>query len=235
MLSVRNIAVNYGAFLALTDVSLEVGEGEIVAVLGSNGAGKTTTLNTICGLTTLKSGTICFEGKEIQSMPAHERVSLGIVQVPEERKLFPDMSVHENLLIGSYCKKARAHRKENLEMCHELFPKLYERRHQHAGSLSGGEQQMCAIARGLMSVPKLLIMDEPSLGLAPIIVTQIFDLIQRINKELKTTILLVEQNVLATLEIANRGYVIETGQTVLSGTAEQLHSNDELRRAYLGI
>ena len=235
MLSVNNIAVNYDAFLALSDVSLEISEGEIVALLGSNGAGKTTTLNTICGLTNLKSGVVSFEGKEIQNMTAFERVNLGIVQVPEGRRLFPDMSVHENLLVGSYNKKARERRKENLEMCHEMFPKLYERRNQIAGSLSGGEQQMCAIARGLMSIPRLLILDEPSLGLAPIIVAQIFDIIVRINQEMKTTILLVEQNVLATLEIANRGYVIETGRTVLTGTAAELESHEELRKAYLGI
>ena len=235
MLSVKNIAANYDSFLALSDVSLDINEGEIVALLGSNGAGKTTTLNTICGLTSLKSGVICFEGEEIQKIPAYERVNRGIVQVPEGRKLFPDMSVHENLLIGSYNKKAREHRSKNLDMCHEMFPKLYERRNQIAGSLSGGEQQMCAIARGLMSIPRLLILDEPSLGLAPIIVTQIFDIIKKINQEMKTTILLVEQNVLATLEIADRGYVIETGHDVLSGTAKELESNDDLRKAYLGI
>ncbi|WRS27561.1 ABC transporter ATP-binding protein [Oscillospiraceae bacterium MB08-C2-2] len=235
MLSVRNIAVDYDSFHALSDVSLDIQEGEIVALLGSNGAGKTTTMNTISGVTTLRSGTVSFNGQEIQGMPDFQRVDLGIVQVPEGRKLFPEMSVYENMLVGSYIKEARPKRKQNLEMCFEMFPKLHERRNQMAGSLSGGEQQMCAIARGLMACPKLLMLDEPSLGLAPVIVSQIFDIIQTINKDMGTTILLVEQNVLATLEIAHRGYVIETGATVLEGSARELEGNEELQKAYLGI
>ncbi len=234
MLKVQNIRVNYGDFQALTDVSLEVRQGEIVALLGSNGAGKTTTINTISGITTLKGGTVELEGRDISTLPAFERVAQGIIQVPEGRKLFPEMSVLENLIIGSYPKKARAKRQENLEMVLDLFPKLRERRNQMAGSLSGGEQQMVAIARGLMACPKILMMDEPSLGLAPVIVDQIFEIIQTINKA-GTTVLLVEQNVMASLEIANRAYVIETGATVMNGDAHELSQNENLKKSYLGL
>ena len=209
MLRVDNIRVNYGDFQALIDVSLVVKKGEIVALLGSNGAGKTTTINTISGITDLVDGDITFEGKSIKDKPAFERVSDGIIQVPEGRKLFPGMSVLENLIVGSYVKSARKQRKENLDMVMELFPKLKERRSQMAGSLSGGEQQMVAIARGLMACPKILMMDEPSLGLAPVIVDQIFEIILDINKA-AITILLVEQNVAASLEIAHHAFVIET-------------------------
>ncbi len=234
MLKVQNIRVNYGEFQALMDVSLEVHKGEIVALLGSNGAGKTTTINTISGITTLRGGTIEFEGNDISHLPAFERVDAGIIQVPEGRKLFPEMSVMENLIIGSYPKNVRAKRKENLEMVMELFPKLRERRNQMAGSLSGGEQQMVAIARGLMACPKILMMDEPSLGLAPVIVDQIFEIIQTINKA-GTTVLLVEQNVVASLEIANRAYVIETGATVMSGDAGEMSRDENLKKSYLGL
>ena len=234
MLKVQNIRVNYGDFQALMDVSLEVRDGEIVALLGSNGAGKTTTINTVSGITTLKSGTIEFDGENISQLPAFERVSRGIIQVPEGRKLFPEMSVMENLIIGSYTKKAREKRRENLEMVLEMFPKLRQRRNQLAGSLSGGEQQMVAIARGLMACPKILMMDEPSLGLAPVIVDQIFEIIQAINRA-GTTVLLVEQNVVASLEIANRAYVIETGSTVMSGNAEEMSQDENLKKSYLGL
>ena len=234
MLKIDNLHVNYGAFEVLHGLSLEVNEGEIVAVLGGNGAGKTTTINTISGAVTQVSGTIEFMGEDISGLEAHKRPELGITQVPEGRKLFPEMSVMDNLFVGSYLKKSRVHRKENLERCFELFPKLYERRTQMAGSMSGGEQQMCAIARGLMQAPKLLMLDEPSLGLAPVIVEDVFEVIQKISKQ-GMTILLVEQNVQASLEIANRGYVIETGQNALDGTAEELLTSEMVKKAYLGI
>ncbi|MGI6739473.1 MAG: ABC transporter ATP-binding protein [Christensenellales bacterium] len=206
----------------------------MVALLGSNGAGKTTTINTISGITDLVDGDITFEGKSIKDKPAFERVSDGIIQVPEGRKLFPGMSVLENLIVGSYVKSARKQRKENLDMVMELFPKLKERRSQMAGSLSGGEQQMVAIARGLMACPKILMMDEPSLGLAPVIVDQIFEIILDINKA-GITILLVEQNVAASLEIAHHAFVIETGNTVMSGEAKKLSQDKKLQKFYLGL
>lgn len=234
MLKVNNIDVFYGNFQALREVSLEVEEGEIVALLGSNGAGKTTTINTISGLCDLRKGEIIFNGELLNDIPAHERVNRGIVQIPEGRKLFPHMTVLDNLLVGSYVKEARLKRKQMLDKVFDLFPRLNERKDQFAGSLSGGEQQMCAIARGLMSQPKLLMLDEPSLGLAPVIVDKIIEVIVEISK-MGTTILLVEQNVLAALEIANRGYVIETGENVLEGKKEDLINNEDLKKAYLGI
>ena len=235
MLSLRNLQVNYDSFMALHDISLDVEEGEIVALLGSNGAGKTTTINTVSGMTQLQSGRVIFQGQDISALPAFRRVQMGIVQVPEGRKLFPDMTVLDNLIIGSYVPEAKKRRKENLAKCFSIFPKLYERQSQKAGLLSGGEQQMCAMARGLMASPRLLMMDEPSLGLAPVIVDQMFAIIEEINRELRTTILLVEQNVARALEIANRGYVIETGRSALEGTHEELLNNEELKKAYLGI
>lgn len=234
MLSIRDLYIKYGEFQALRGISLEINEGEIVALLGGNGAGKTTTINTVSGINTPVSGDILFDGVSILNIPVHKRSSLGLVQVPEGRKLFPLLTVMENLLIGSYLPHTRANRQKNIELCCEIFPKLYERRGQLAGSLSGGEQQMCAIARGLMQQPKLLMLDEPSLGLAPVFVDATFDVIQRINKQ-GVTILLVEQNVLASLDIADRGYVIETGENVLNGTAEELKNNTDLKKAYLGI
>ena len=228
MLKVDNIYVNYGNFEALSGVSLEIKEGEIVALLGSNGAGKTTTINTISGNSKLMSGDIVWKGRSIKNMPMYNRVSLGIVQVPEGRKLFPYMSIQENLFIGSYLKQARKQRNRTLEMCYELFPKLAERKHQLAGSLSGGEQQMCAIARGLMQQPELLMLDEPSLGLAPVVVDQIFSALKKIN-EMGTTILLVEQNVMLSLEIATQAYVIELGN------CKELINNPDLKKAYLGL
>jgi len=234
MLKVGNLLVNYGNFEALRSVSLEVGPGEIVALLGANGAGKSTTINTISGLTEMRSGEVSFNGQDLVALPAYERVKLGIIQVPEGRKLFPVMTVLDNLLIGSFSDEARKHRAETLEMVYGLFPKLAERQDQLAGTLSGGEQQMVAVGRGLMAKPKVLMLDEPSLGLAPIMVETIFEAIVKINK-LGTSILLVEQNVLYALEIANRGYVIETGETVLQGSSQELSSNEELRKAYLGL
>lgn len=236
MLKVDKIIVNYGEFEALHGISLEVQEGEIVALLGGNGAGKTTTINTISGAQglTQRSGTVSYKGKDITNLAPYERVKEGIVQVPEGRKLFPNMSVYENLLVGSYLPQNRGARKENFEKCFELFPKLHERRNQLAGSLSGGEQQMCAIARAMMSCPKFLMMDEPSLGLAPIIVDQIFEKIVQINKT-GMTILLVEQNVAYSLEVANRAYVIEIGKNVMDNDCSELAKDPDLKKAYLGI
>lgn len=234
MLKVTDLYVNYGSFEALLGISLEVGENEIVALLGSNGAGKTTTINTISGLLKPLSGNITFMGEDLSGYKLHEISGLGLIQVPEGRKLFPDMTVHDNLLVGSYEKKARARRKENLEMCYSMFPKLAERSRQLTGSLSGGERQMVAIARALMQCPKLLMLDEPSLGLAPLIVEQVFETIHKIN-QMGTSILLVEQNVRSSLEIAQRAYVIETGQNVLKGPAKELLSNENLKATYLGL
>ena len=234
MLQINDIVVNYGNSEALHGVSLSVQEGEIVALLGGNGAGKTTTINTISGLTQLMSGTIIFNGQDITQMPVYERVKSGIIQVPEGRKLFPYMSVTENLFVGSYLPESRKKRKESLDYCFQLFPKLHERRNQLAYSLSGGEQQMCAIARGLMQCPKLLMLDEPSLGLAPLIVDAIFKVLVEINRR-GVTILLVEQNVLFSLEISTKAFVIEIGQNVMSGTAKDLLANENLKKAYLGI
>lgn len=234
MLKINDIYVNYGHSEALRGVSLEVNEGEIVALLGNNGAGKTTTINTVSGMTNMIKGSIEFMGVDISKMPAYERVKQGIIQIPEGRKLFPFLSVMDNLLVGSYLPEARKHRKEQLELCFHMFPKLYERRNQLAHSLSGGEQQMCAIARGLMQCPKILMLDEPSLGLAPIIVDGIFDSLVEINRN-GMTILLVEQNVMSSLNIADRAYVIEIGQNVMDGTSAQLLADEQLRSAYLGI
>lgn len=235
MLKVDNLCVSYGSFEVLRGVSLEIQDGEIVALLGSNGAGKTTFLNAISGNVPKTDGRIVFGDVDLTSLQPHEIVDQHIIQVPEGRKLFPYMSVEDNLIIGSYSKNgARQKRKENLEIVYDIFPKLAERRKQMAGSLSGGEQQMCAIGRGIMAIPKVLMLDEPSLGLAPIVVEKIFETIQTINR-LGTTILLVEQNVLASLEIASRGYVLETGVNQLEGSSQELLNNQELRTAYLGI
>ncbi|MGN1004007.1 MAG: ABC transporter ATP-binding protein [Oscillospiraceae bacterium] len=235
MLQLNDLYVNYGNFEALRGVTLDVKEGEIVVLLGSNGAGKTTTINTTSGLLTPKHGSVVFKGEDITKMPAFKRAELGLVQVPEGRKLFSEMSVYENLLVGSYSKKGpRAARKESLELCFELFPKMYERKDQLAGSLSGGERQMCAMCRALMQRPTLLMLDEPSLGLAPVVVQSVFESIVRINKT-GVTILLVEQNVHSSLAIADKGFVIENGQNTISGTAAELQGNEDLQRAYLGI
>jgi branched-chain amino acid transport system ATP-binding protein len=234
MLKINDIHVNYGYSEALRGVSLEVKDKEIVALLGNNGAGKTTTINTVSGMTNLVSGSIEFEGKDISKMPTYDRVKKGIVQVPEGRKLFPYLSVYDNMLIGSYLPELRAKRQENLDFCFNMFPKLYERKSQLANSLSGGEQQMCAIARALMQCPKILMLDEPSLGLAPVVVDSIFETLVNINKQ-GMTIFLVEQNVQSSLEIANRAYIIEIGQNVISGESSELLANEELKKAYLGI
>ena len=234
MLKIDNIFVNYGNFEALHGISLSVEDGKIVALVGGNGAGKTTTINTISGLTTLRKGDILLDGQSIRDMPAHERVKKGVIQVPEGRKLFPYMSVYENLMMGSYLPENRVKRKENLDMCFEIFPKMAERKDQMAGTMSGGEQQMCAICRALMSQPRLLMLDEPSLGLAPVIVDTVLDSIVRINQT-GVTILLVEQNVLATLDIADYAYAIEIGQNALEGTGKEMLENEQIRSTYLGI
>lgn len=234
MLKVKDIHVNYGHSEALRGITLEVKEGEMVALLGNNGAGKSTTINTVSGLTSLMSGSIEFEGTDVSYTPSYERVKRGIIQVPEGRKLFPYLSIMDNLLVGSYLPQARARRKERLDICFEMFPKLNERRNQLAHSLSGGEQQMCAIARALMQCPAILMLDEPSLGLAPLVVDDIFKSLVRLNQE-GLTILLVEQNVMSSLEIVDRAYVIEIGQNSVDGAAAELAENDHVKAAYLGI
>lgn len=234
MLEVKNLHVKYGEFSALRGMNLVVNEGEIVTLLGSNGAGKSTTINAISGLVEIEMGEIIFEGKKINEIPAFDRVKQGIVQVPEGRKLFPSMTVEENLLVGSYLKQTREYRAETLSQCYDLFPKLKERKDQLAGSLSGGEQQMCAISRALMSQPRLLMLDEPSLGIAPIIADQIFEALIGLHDR-GITILLIEQNVFASLEIANRGYLIETGDNVIDGSSQYLLENEKLRSSYLGL
>lgn len=234
MLKLENIHVNYGQFEVLRGISLEIKQGEIVALLGGNGAGKTTTINTIMNLNPLREGDILFKGESIRDLPTHERVQKGIVVCPEGRKLFPHMSVYDNLLVGAYSPHARQKREENIDRCFRLFPKLYERRNQLARTMSGGEQQMCAIGRALMANPEILMLDEPSLGLAPVIVQKIFETLVEINKD-GMTILLVEQNVMSSLEIASRGYIIETGENVISGSADGLIHSEDVRKAYLGI
>lgn len=234
MLKINDIYVNYGYSEALRGISLEVNEGELVAILGANGAGKTTTINAVSGMVNVHKGYVEYMGNDITKMRVADRVKAGIIQVPEGRKLFPFMSVEENLMVGSYLPDARKRRKENLELCYDMFPKLAERRTQMASSLSGGEQQMCAIARGLMQCPKILMLDEPSLGLAPIIVEGIFKSLLELKKT-GMTILLVEQNVVASLEVVDRAYVIELGQNVMSGDSKSLLADDKLREAYLGI
>ncbi|MBS7699614.1 MULTISPECIES: ABC transporter ATP-binding protein [unclassified Chelatococcus] len=234
MLKLENIDAGYGATTILHDVSLEVNAGEVVTIVGANGAGKTTTLRTIAGLIRPTSGRILFEGQDITRLSAHETVDLGITLIPEGRQLFPEMTVHENLLMGAYRSAAREKQADTLEEVLTLFPRVRERLDQNAASLSGGEQQMVAIARGMMARPKLLMFDEPSLGLAPIIVAQVFDVIDSIVKT-GATVLIVEQNVFHTLKAADRGYVLENGEIVLTDSGEALLANDHVRQAYLGI
>lgn len=224
----------HGDTQALFNISLEIEEGEIVALLGSNGAGKTTAINTISGIHRLRQGIIQFEGQEIQRMAAFDIVELGLIQIPEGRMLFPDMTVFENLQMGAYSTRARGSLKETLDWIFSLFPRLQERVSQFSGTLSGGEQQMLAIARGLMSKPKLLMLDEPSLGLAPLLVEELFRVVGEINRH-QVVILLVEQNAMQALEAAHRGYILETGRIVLDGIASDLLQNDYVRKSYLGI
>lgn len=233
MLTINDINVFYGAIHAIKGVSLEVNEGEIVTLIGANGAGKSTILRTISGLLKPKTGSIQFEGQEIAGIPAHEIVKTGISQVPEGRRIFAEMSVLENLELGAFTRKDKDGIKADMELVFERFPRLKERIGQLAGTLSGGEQQMLAMGRALMSRPRLLLLDEPSMGLAPLLIKEIFAIIQDINKT-GTTVLLVEQNANMALSIAHRAYVLETGRITLSGDAKELAASDEVRKAYLG-
>ncbi len=233
MLEVSNLNVHYGVIHALKNVSLSVQAGEIVTLLGTNGAGKTTTLRTLSGLKKATSGSILFEGKDITTLPARERVKLGMSQVPEGRRVFSSMTVLENLELGAFLRKDKAGIAKDMKMVFERFPILAERRRQLAGTLSGGEQQMLAMGRALMSRPRLLLLDEPSMGLAPLFVQEIFSIIKDIN-ESGTTVLLVEQNANMALRIAHRAYVLETGSVVLAGTGAELLASDAVKKAYLG-
>ncbi len=235
MLELKNVKTFYGNIQALKDVNIKISEGEIITLIGANGAGKSTTLMSICGIAPPRSGEIFFMGQPIQALAPNEIVSLGICQVPEGRRIFPFLTVAENLDMGAFLRKDKENIKRDIDYIYELFPILAERRNQAGGTLSGGEQQMLAISRALMAKPRLLLLDEPSLGLAPIIVKRIFDIIQKINTESKTTIFLVEQNANLALKVAHRGYVMETGQVTFSDTAKNLMANDEVRRAYLGV
>jgi branched-chain amino acid transport system ATP-binding protein len=233
LLSVQNIDVFYGPIQALFSVSLEVEEGEIVTLIGANGAGKSTLLRTISGLLKPRAGSIYFENEDLTKKSSIEIVKSGISHVPEGRRVFPEMTVLENLELGAYVRKDRSEIEKDLKTVFERFPRLYERRNQLAGTLSGGEQQMLAIGRALMSRPRLLLLDEPSMGLAPILVSEIFEIIKEINAR-GTTILLIEQNANMALSIANRAYVIETGKIVLNGTSQEVASNPDVKKAYLG-
>ncbi|EJO19152.1 MULTISPECIES: ABC transporter ATP-binding protein [Streptococcus] len=233
MLKVENLSVHYGMIQAVRDVSFEVNEGEVVSLIGANGAGKTTILRTLSGLVRPSAGKIEFLGKEIQKLPAQKIVAGGLSQVPEGRHVFPGLTVMENLEMGAFLKKNREENQANLKKVFSRFPRLEERKNQDAATLSGGEQQMLAMGRALMSTPKLLLLDEPSMGLAPIFIQEIFDIIQDIQKQ-GTTVLLIEQNANKALAISDRGYVLETGKIVLSGTGKELASSEEVRKAYLG-
>lgn len=233
VLSLANVDAGYGNLRVLKKVSFEVGQGEIVTLIGSNGAGKTTILNTISGVVRCSSGQISFQGREITNRPVHEIAAMGLVHVPEGRKLFTDMTILENLELGAYLRDDKAQIKADIEAAYERFPILAERRHTRAGSLSGGEQQMCAIARGMMARPKILLLDEPSLGLSPKLVGQIFDIIREINRD-GTTVLLVEQNAHMALSIAHHGYVLATGEVTLSGPGKELLGNESVKKLYLG-
>jgi branched-chain amino acid transport system ATP-binding protein len=233
LLNLENLHVRYGEVEVVRDLSLSVEEGLITSLVGSNGAGKTSLLKSVSGIIPAAEGMISFEGKDITSSPSHRRVEMGLVQVPEGRHIFPDMSVRENLELGSILPRARSKRKENLGKVFDLFPILSERSKQLARTLSGGEQQMLAIGRALMSDPRLLLLDEPSLGLAPLVVTEIFNVLSRINAD-GVTILVVEQDVQASLELSQRSYVLENGRIVLSGEAREILKSDQVRKAYLG-
>ena len=233
MLEVKDLQVYYGVIQALKGISFEVNQGEVIALIGANGAGKTTTLQTLTGIIPSKAGSITFEGKDITKIPAHKIVEMGMAHVPEGRRVFADMTVYENLLMGAYTRKDKNEIVQSLANVYKRFPRLEERKNQRAGTLSGGEQQMLAIARALMSRPEIIMMDEPSLGLAPIVVRGVFDIIREINRQGKT-ILLVEQNANMALHAANHGYVMETGRITLSGTGEELAANESVKAAYLG-
>ena len=233
MLEVRDLQVYYGMIHAIKGISFDVNQGEVIALIGANGAGKTTTLHTITGLLAPKSGSVLFEGKDITKVPAHKIVSMGMAHVPEGRRVFAELSVYENLKMGAYTRKDKKEIEESLANVYKRFPRLEERKNQMAGTLSGGEQQMLAMGRALMSKPKIILMDEPSMGLSPIFVNEIFDIIRAVS-ESGTTVLLVEQNAKKALSIADRAYVLETGKIVLSGDAKELLEDDSIKKAYLG-
>lgn len=233
MLEVKDIEVYYGVIRALKGISFEVNQGEVIALIGANGAGKTTTLHTLTGLLKAKSGSIIFEGKDITKIPAHKIVEMGIAHVPEGRRVFSQLSVYENLKMGAYTRKDKNEIAQSLKTVYARFPRLEERKNQSAGTLSGGEQQMLAMGRALMSHPKMIVMDEPSMGLSPIFVNEIFDIIEKISAE-GTTVLLVEQNAKKALAIADRAYVLETGNIILDGDAKVLLNDDRIKKAYLG-
>jgi branched-chain amino acid transport system ATP-binding protein len=235
VLKVERLAVAYGDFQVLWDVSLEVRPGEIVALLGPNGAGKSTLLNSVSGLIGPRSGRIEFDGRRIDGLKAHARVALGLAHVLERRRLFPHLTVRQNLLLGAYHAAAKPHRAESLARVEALFPRLRERRNQAAHTLSGGEQQMVAIARGLMARPRLLLVDEPTLGLAPRVVTDILDVLRRINGEQGVTLLFIEQNLDLALSVADRAYILESGHLLLGGTADEVRASAEVRRVFLGL
>ena len=233
MLEVKDLEVYYGMIQAIKGISFEVNKGEVIALIGANGAGKTTTLHTITGLLSPKKGSVMFERKDITKIPAHKIVSMGMAHVPEGRRVFADLSVYENLKLGAYTRKDKENLNKDLESIYESFPRLAERKNQSAGTLSGGEQQMLAMGRALMSKPSIILMDEPSMGLSPILVNEIFDIIESISKS-GTTVLLVEQNAKKALSIADRAYVLETGKIVTSGKASELLEDDSIKKAYLG-
>ena len=233
MLEVKDLEVYYGVIQAIKGVSFQVNQGEVIALIGANGAGKTTILHTITGLLSPKRGSVMFEGKEITKVPAHKIVSMGMAHVPEGRRVFAELSVYENLKMGAYTRKDKKEIEESLANVYKRFPRLEERKNQMAGTLSGGEQQMLAMGRALMSKPKIILMDEPSMGLSPIMVNEIFDIIRAVS-EGGTKVLLVEQNAKKALGIADRAYVLETGKIVLEGKAEELLENDSIKKAYLG-
>ncbi|MGN6748855.1 MAG: ABC transporter ATP-binding protein [Xanthobacteraceae bacterium] len=234
MLSLGAISAGYGSFQVLFDISLEVPRGEAVGVIGPNGAGKTTLMRVISGLVQRYTGVISLDGHSIGGLPAHRMVERGIAHVPENRRLFPRLTVEDNLRIGAYLPRARRHCAGQLDRVYKLFPRLKDRRDQLAGTLSGGEQQMCAIGRALMSEPKLLLMDEPSAGLAPLVVAQVFDLVRRIRAE-GLTVLIVEQNVQQVLDVVDRAYLLEVGRIKLAGTSAELKGNDFIRKSYMGL
>lgn len=233
MLEVKDLHVHYGVIEAIKGISFEVNKGEVIALIGANGAGKTTTLHTITGLIKPSAGTVVFEGQDITKIPGHKIVSLGMAHVPEGRRVFAELSVYENLLMGAYTRKDKEEIQESLSMVYDRFPRLLERKNQMAGTLSGGEQQMLAMGRALMSKPSIIVMDEPSMGLSPVFVNEIFDIIQKVS-EAGTTVLLVEQNAKKALSIADRAYVLETGKIVLEGKADVLMNDDSIKKAYLG-
>ena len=233
MLEVKDLEVYYGMIQAIKGISFEVNQGEVIALIGANGAGKTTTLHTITGLLSPKKGSVMFEGTDITKVPAHKIVSMGMAHVPEGRRVFAELSVYENLKMGAYTRKDKNEIEESLANVYKRFPRLEERRNQMAGTLSGGEQQMLAMGRALMSKPKIILMDEPSMGLSPIFVNEIFDIIQAVS-ESGTTVLLVEQNAKKALSIADRAYVLETGKITMSGNAKDLLEDEAVKNAYLG-